>query len=143
MAILDAFEVKVVVDGSVAEEFPNDEADVETKAAQNVTKYVLAQSDKEFYFDIYVAPNFDWGKADTLTARARIDGKFAGGVCIDKPGPYQHARSQARLQGRYSGCGKTATLHKFAFGKLETRETIRARCLRPLLLIRDRRCNSG
>lgn len=121
MAILGAFEVQVVVDGKVAEEYENDEADIECDAEESITKYVLAESDKEFYLYVGVAPTFTWGQADTVVARLNIDGKKHSGVCLSKCYCERSHYIKRKLDGVYSGSGDKATLYKFAFAKLETR----------------------
>ena len=117
MAVLDAITVEIEVDGQIAREYENDEAEMMCDASENKTTYVEAQSDKEFAVVIKVAPSFDWGKADYLVARPRIDGRRFGGVCLPRG---RHATG--RIAGEWSGSGNHAALYKFAFAKLETRK---------------------
>ena len=124
MAVLDDFTVEIEVDGQAATEYENDEADVESNAKESMTTYVEAQSDKEFAVFVKVARTFDWGKADTLVARLKIDGKAYSGICLTK-GLHHYAR----MTGEWSGSGNNATQYKYCFSKLGTRKPI---CL-PLL----------
>ena len=119
MVVLGDFTVEIEVDGRVATEYENDEADVESHAKESMTTYVEAESDKEFAIYIKISSSFDWGRADTLAARLKIDGKSFGGICLQ-----QGSRRYGRLTGEWSGSGSNATLHKYCFSKLETRKLI-------------------
>ena len=119
MAVLDDVTVEIEVDGKAAQEYENDEAEMVCDASENLTTYVEAQSDREFAIVVRVAPSFDWGKADLLVVRATIDGKRFSGMSLNR-----RSNATGRLEGEWSGIGSPATLYKFAFAKLETRELL-------------------
>lgn len=119
MAVLDDITVEIEVDGKVAQEYENDEAEMMCDASENLTTYVEAQSDKEFAIVFRVAPSFDWGKADILIVRPTIDGKRFSGKCLNR-----RQNATGRLEGEWLGSGSNATLYKFSFAKLETRKLL-------------------
>ena len=116
MAVLDGLSVDLVVDGKVAKEYDNDEAEVECDALRNLTTYVEAVSEKEFHLAFQASDLVEWGKADVIVARLKIDGKHYHGTCLR----LEEMNRRLTLEGEWSGSGHSATLHKYAFAKLET-----------------------
>lgn len=77
MAILDAFEVHIIIDGKVAEEYDDDavETDFKAKYPKSVSKYVEAVSGVFFEFRVRIKKGYVARQEDCIDAGINVDGK--------------------------------------------------------------------
>lgn len=79
MAILDAFEVSIIVDGEPAQEYDDDEVEEEFKAKYptSVSKYVEAVSGAFFAFRVCIKKDYLAAQENAIVARIYVDGKIS------------------------------------------------------------------
>jgi hypothetical protein len=119
MAILEEqfAEVEVIVDGQPALEYDNDD-DTEVDTPRSVTKYIEVVPGSEFYFSIKLQPQIRWKDASCIVARPKIDGKKHTGIVLYK----SRGHYTGKIEGEWSGTGKSAEQYRFTFANIETRK---------------------
>ncbi|RMZ89405.1 hypothetical protein DV736_g3364, partial [Chaetothyriales sp. CBS 134916] len=126
MAILDHFEVQVIVDGKAANEYDDDTDDAQpaNNAPNTLTKYVEAVSGKTFQFRICIHPGIVWANADCFVARPYLEGYQHKGCVLQKP-DMNTMLSPVKLilNGDWSGSESNMKWYKYRFVDLVTRDT--------------------
>ncbi|KAJ9498434.1 hypothetical protein H2202_006121 [Exophiala xenobiotica] len=85
MAILGKCEVQVIVDGTPAEEYDDDEEEEVTANDKIATKYVEAVVGAHFAVKFLLQPSYSFTQGeDLVTARVEIDGHYAEGIVLDR-----------------------------------------------------------
>ena len=84
MAVLDPFEVAVLVDGKPATEYDDAESLNDSNDPRTITKYVEVKSGSRFAFKLTVLPSYRPGNEDGLSCSYTIDGSRIPGKMFRK-----------------------------------------------------------
>ncbi|KAI9874223.1 MAG: hypothetical protein M1830_010050 [Pleopsidium flavum] len=118
MAWKKAIEVKVLVNGTPAQEY-NDEEE-ESGGPPIVTRYIEAISGAEFAVQYELKPFFRF-KSELMSFEIVIDGKRLDAVVVTKAGFMQQPRGETGdLTGIQRSYGETWSLEKFKFSEIGT-----------------------
>jgi hypothetical protein len=121
MAILHGVEVEIISNSEAANEY-NDE-DIDEQDPNVVAKY-LETDGGDFEIRIRLLPDVQLGQADTMTARAIVDGnmKLSEDVCIPQSSFVPGIGYTHNLDGKWTGVGADTQLLHYSFGDPETRK---------------------
>ena len=123
MAIIDHFEVTILVDGDPAAEFDDEEQpSVQSHDSKVTTKYIEVKSGARFAFKYKVLPSYKSDTEDGLSVRASIDGKFISGLLCFKESVDSRTGFTAIVDSAIVGSGTDMKKLTFSFADLETRE---------------------
>ncbi len=124
MAILGECEVQIIVDGTPAKEYDDNEEEV-TDNDKTVTKYVEAAAGSHFAVksDLQASYNFTQGE-DSVTTYVEVDGHHVtSGLLLRGRFLNQRARGYTPsilIAGHIASENGAATLYQFQFSDLET-----------------------
>jgi hypothetical protein len=125
MAILGKCEVQIVVDGTPAEEYDDDEDEEVTDNDKTVTKYVEAVAGAHFAVKFLLQPSYHFTRGeDSVTAHLKIDGHRAGGKLLERD-RFLNQRTLGSppcvlIAGQHATENGVHALYKFQFSALET-----------------------
>jgi hypothetical protein len=119
MPIEDEIDVKVVVEGIPAPEFPAEPQTDEMTGRQVLTKYVQVTSGTQFLFQVTLSPQYRFGKEDCLTLYAFIDGEFAGGIVWDRERHSHVFGSKFVCSSKWEGNGAATRKLTYHFADLK------------------------
>lgn len=121
MAVLGIFEAQVVVNGTPAHEYDDDENPT-PHDAKSVTKYVEAVSGAFFEFKVNIDPDYHFTDEDGLAAYAYVDGHHGGWRSVKRRDFSTRDGAQLVVDG-YGQTEKAGRIqYKLKFADLETRE---------------------
>ncbi|KAK5465123.1 hypothetical protein LTS15_001686 [Exophiala xenobiotica] len=127
MAILGKCEVQIVVDGTPAEEYDDDDEEEVTDNDRTVTKYVEAVAGAHFAVKFLLQPSYHFTQGeDSVTAYVDIDGHYVGGRLLER-GRFLDQRALGfppwvLIAGQFATENGANALYKFQFSDLETRD---------------------
>ncbi|KAK5217890.1 hypothetical protein LTR99_003284 [Exophiala xenobiotica] len=127
MAILGKCEVQVIVDGTPAEEYDDDEEEEVTDNDETVTKYVEAVAGAHFAVKFLLQPSYHFTRGeDSVTAYVEIDGHPVGGRMLERD-KFLNQRTLGfspwvLIDGQHATENGVNALYKFQFSDLETRD---------------------
>lgn len=122
MAWKKAIEVKVLVNGTPAQEYNDDEG--ESGGSPTVTKYIEAISGAEFAVQYELKRSLRF-KSELLYIEIYIDGKSLDGELIERAAFEQNPRGYTRsLDGITRSYGETWSLEKFKFSEIKISKSI-------------------
>ena len=125
MAVLGKFHVEVMVDGTPANEYDDDDDETVPAKPNTVIKYVEAISGAGFGFGVRVDPSYEFTDEDCINVRTQVDGKCVGGMMLKQQAFEDDVKrgrfSTLSVTGRHSIEPTGAVLNKFQFANLETR----------------------
>jgi len=118
MVLKKVIEVKVLVNGSAAQEYDGD--DDESNGPNTVTKYIEALSGAEFEVHYEAKPSFRF-PCQHLEFNISIDGKVLDNRIISKERPDGSTPSRkGSLTGIKTSHGETRSIRKFRFSDINT-----------------------
>lgn len=112
MAIIDHFEVTILIDSEVAKEYDDPEAKGQPDNHKAGTKYIEVTSGSPFASNLKVLPSYRAGEADGLGFYITVGGRRASGNVCEKKKISRITDWTTTKHAQYTECGTDAQVYR-------------------------------